>query len=512
MDQTDLVYDEIGAKILTVLQKQYSKDKTTDKATRAAEIKIDSTQNYLKKFRGQTGVLHILHHARRGGTEKYARQLASSISDMRHYLLITNRNEWILEDVNDKKPRLFLFFSDDKVKLLASLCTWLAVNLVHVHHILGDRDNLLKSLDQLKMPYGITVHDFFLACPTINLIGANNRYCHSETDHKACQNCLDQQPEYRDINISSWRQNNKKLVKNSGFVIAPSVNTAQIFKKYFPETDIEIVPHGAQSLKVSTKPSRVFLFPDDGIPTIGILGAMSTAKGQQRLQSLIARTEERKLLLRWIHIGYTDEHLAPYQTPDRCFTVHGPYESSQIEQLLDHYKVRLVVFLALWPETFCYTLTEAWQADRLVLVPPIGALQERVIKTGAGWVMDNFNDDDEILDQIIRLVHSNASDDVQKKTQALRNIALPSTTKTANQTSDLYNTISKTNACLNPLPSKTIFNAALAMETRLRSYEIPVIEINHPIVPFLHSSVGIRLRKLIPYKIRRWARQLLFGV
>jgi glycosyltransferase involved in cell wall biosynthesis len=46
--------------------------------------------------------------------------------------------------------------------------------------------------------------------------------------------------------------------------------------------------------------------------------------------------------------------------------------------LLDHYRINLVVFPSAGPETYCYTLTEAWMAGRPALVPPIGALYERV--------------------------------------------------------------------------------------------------------------------------------------
>jgi len=33
-----------------------------------------------------------------------------------------------------------------------------------------------------------------------------------------------------------------------------------------------------------------------------------------------------------------------------------------MEALLDHYRIELVVFPSAGPETFCYTLTEAWSA------------------------------------------------------------------------------------------------------------------------------------------------------
>jgi hypothetical protein len=58
------------------------------------------------------------------------------------------------------------------------------------------------------------------------------------------------------------------------------------------------------------------------------------------------------------------------------------------------------------PETFAFTLSEVWAAGRPVLVPPIGALVERVGDHGAGWVLDEneWRDEARLLDRIVALV------------------------------------------------------------------------------------------------------------
>ena len=64
------------------------------------------------------------------------------------------------------------------------------------------------------------------------------------------------------------------------------------------------------------------------------------------------------------------------------------------------------------PETFSYTLSEAWHAGLPALVPPIGALAERVADSGAGWVMtnDEWHDDDKMLDRMLALLSPQAAD------------------------------------------------------------------------------------------------------
>ena len=56
------------------------------------------------------------------------------------------------------------------------------------------RSALLTALAGAGLPYGVTVHDFHLACPTITLMDATDRFCGGETDPAACTRCLSAQP------------------------------------------------------------------------------------------------------------------------------------------------------------------------------------------------------------------------------------------------------------------------------------------------------------------------------
>ena len=58
------------------------------------------------------------------------------------------------------------------------------------------------------------------------------------------------------------------------------------------------------------------------------------------------------------------------------------------------------------PESFSYTLSETWAAGRAVLVPPIGALAERVAGHEAGWIMTQgeWRDESLILDRLLDLL------------------------------------------------------------------------------------------------------------
>ena len=86
-------------------------------------------------------------------------------------------------------------------------------------------------------------------------------------------------------------------------------------------------------------------------------------------------------------IGYLDRQQGPWQSEDKAFTVHGRYRAGALPAILRAYGADLVLFPSAGPETFSYTLSESWSAGLCVLVPPIGALAERVRASGAGQVM-----------------------------------------------------------------------------------------------------------------------------
>jgi glycosyltransferase involved in cell wall biosynthesis len=142
--------------------------------------------------------------------------------------------------------------------------------------------------------------------------------------------------------------------------------------------------------------------PDDGCRHVGVLGAIGPEKGARILEMLVTRIRHRGLPLRVVLIGYTDRDNRS-QSDDGVFTVHGRYRGEEITALLDHYRIAVVLFPTVWPETFSYTLGETWLAGRPALVPPAGALQERVIATGAGWIMEGWPNVDAILDQLTQL-------------------------------------------------------------------------------------------------------------
>jgi len=384
------------------------------------------------------GLLHVIH-GHGGGTEYHVRALiAASSSAFHHFLLIAIGDEWQLEEHREGEIRSYDFQrlpGERWGEFLSGLCARFGIAIIHLHNISGCRDGLISALAEAELPYGYTVHDLNFACPTITFLNAEQAYCGAVTDGAVCAACLAAQPEFAGIDINDWRAKHRALLARAAFVIAPSSWAASVLRRYFPEHEVHVIPHGSSKGISRSDAIRAPLpFSNDERAVIAVLGAIGPDKGARRLENLVELTRQRGLPLRWVLIGYLDRGRDPWQSSDGVFAMHGPYASDALPHLLEHYDVRLVAYPSVGPETFSFTLSEAWAAGRPAVVPPIGALADRISATGAGWILteEEWLNDGRMLDRIAALLdprEKNAYDRAAARARAAPQPALASMTE-----------------------------------------------------------------------------------
>ena len=354
-------------------------------------------------------VLHVIHGG--GGTESQARALIESTrGTLRHALATVTGDTWRVEEHrSDGSTKLCEFARRDDEPLedfLRMLCANYGAGVIHLHNISGSREPLQEAMPRLGIPYGYTVHDLNFACPTVTLTRADGYFCGGVTDTVACSACLAEQ-RLGAVDIARWRDRHAALLAGASFVIAPSRFAADLLRRYFPATAPVVIAHGLPVREPRRSGARqVVLMPDDGLATVAVVGAVGPDKGSRCIERLAERAGRTGARVRVVVVGYTDHHHRVWQSEDARLTVHGRYDPRDLPWLLDHYGARLVVFPSLGPETFSFTLSEAWSAGRPVLVPPIGALAERVQEAEAGWLMSEaeWRDDARLLARIESLL------------------------------------------------------------------------------------------------------------
>ncbi|MEO8303880.1 MAG: glycosyltransferase [Betaproteobacteria bacterium] len=393
------------------------------------------------------GVLHVLQ-THGGGTERQVRALINeSRLRYRHYLAIAVGDAWRIEETHDDgagRNYEFRRAPDEPWPVfVGGIAATFGIDLVHLHNISQCREGVITALEGLVLPYGYTVHDLDFACPTITFLAADGMYCGGVTDATACARCLAAQPKFHEVDINAWRARHRELLGRSAFVIAPSQWAASMLARYFPRRVAEVIPHGAPSpadAGVTEAPRAPFDRPGVDAPTVAVLGAIGPDKGARRLERLVDLARTRGLKLSFVLIGYLDVKHGPWQSDDKTLTIHGRYEPVDLPALLHHYRARLVAFPSAGPESFSFTLSEAWAAGLPVIVPPFGALAERVQATDAGWLWTDaeWRSEEAMLDRIVALVAAESGVALAEAAQRARAVPLPTVVDMAERTLARY--------------------------------------------------------------------------
>ena len=102
-----------------------------------------------------------------------------------------------------------------------------------------------------------------------------------------------------------------------------------------------------------------------------VIGAIGVHKGFQVLLDCARDADARDLPLEFVVVGHTIDDRALLAT-GRVF-VTGPYAVDEAVALIKSQHARLALLPSIFPETWCFTLGEAWQAGLRVVAFDLGA-------------------------------------------------------------------------------------------------------------------------------------------
>jgi hypothetical protein len=108
-------------------------------------------------------------------------------------------------------------------------------------------------------------------------------------------------------------------------------------------------------------------------------------KGYHLLVDCARDAAARGLKLRFAVAGYTIDD-APLLATGRAF-VTGPFKPEAAAAVIGGLGAQLAFLPSIWPETWCFALSDIWLAGLDAAVFDIGTPAERVRQTGRGWVL-----------------------------------------------------------------------------------------------------------------------------
>nr|WP_315232779.1 glycosyltransferase [uncultured Albidiferax sp.] len=310
-------------------------------------------------------VLHV-SHGLGGGVDQHIQDLAQRSTQRMTSLILRPEHGGSVISIGawdaDASMRIFLNMKDG-LDLILPFLKAVGVNLVHFHHTLGFPLNFLSIGTQLNVRQIFTCHDFYLINSNPTLTNEHGLFDFNTLDKAS--NPLYPLP--KGMSAEVWRLRHQDFINKCAFIIFPSHSTYEIFSKFFKIKYFVVAYHA--ELTVFEKNSKPFKYKD--FYTVGVLGALSREKGADLLEALAKLAKKNKINVKFTLIGYA------YRTLKNIKTI-GQYKNNQINKIIDQENCDIILFPALWPETYSYTLSSAITSGLPIMAPSIGSFPERL--------------------------------------------------------------------------------------------------------------------------------------
>jgi len=291
-------------------------------------------------------------------------------------------NETPLFICRDSTEKIFLDLLKDQ-QVLRSFAMSHGVSKIIINHLIDlplESPGFIQSLSRdLCAQYEILLHDYFMACPRIDLIDSEGRFCDLAGATK-CALCLGKSgPVLRGLDPNKWRAASEVLLSGAARVVAPSEDHARRLRRTFPGVEIEVwEPEDDRALPSVDAPPP--LTPGEPMRVL-LLGALNHSKGQSVVLALARELSARKAHMRLTLLGPASDAGRLKRAGVR---VLGRYLSSEVEHLIRVQRPHLIFLPAIWPETWSFVLTEALRSSAVITAFDLGAIAERLRRLRRG--------------------------------------------------------------------------------------------------------------------------------
>jgi GT2 family glycosyltransferase/glycosyltransferase involved in cell wall biosynthesis len=280
---------------------------------------------------------------------------------------------------------------------LVALLARLKIAAVELQHFLHLDPRIVEAVRAFGTPYDVFVHDYAWICPRVTLIDESGRYC-GEPAVTVCAVCVKRNGSelVEAISVAALRRRSDDWLRGARRVIAPSADTSDRLRRYFPDVDIQVQPRAEPPLSSPVEPRA-----SRPQTRVALIGAIGEHKGYQVVLECARDARRRGLPLEYVVIGYTPDD-APLVRTGKVF-VTGPYAEGEVQHLLRRERPDVVFLSSVWPETWSYTLDEALGAGLQVVAFDLGAISQRLRAAGQGVLLPVDLNARQINDRLLKL-------------------------------------------------------------------------------------------------------------
>jgi glycosyltransferase involved in cell wall biosynthesis len=325
----------------------------------------------------------MITHSWGGGTQRHVDDLINSVSGLVNVINLRIVESGFELTIPKYPNHPVLKISNNKQDTMIKCLRAFSSSRVHIHQILGHGPILRSMIEELSVPFDITIHDYHVVCPQQHLHAHYSaKYC-GELGVEQCNKCIGEYNSFDAHDIVNWRNNHVWFVENADRVICPSVDVKNRIARYYPKANLVIAPHEASSAG-----SWVVNAPQVAIDQrlrVTIIGHLTAHKGREIVEACVR--EGANIPIEFSLIGAAQPPFE--QEIAKAFLETGIYRESELVDLLKNLDPHVIWFPVQVPETYSFTLTAAIDSGLPIVASRIGALPERLAGRPLTWFMDD---------------------------------------------------------------------------------------------------------------------------
>lgn len=254
------------------------------------------------------------------------------------------------------------------------------ISHIELHHRLGHNPAIMDLAALLRVSWEIFVHDYAWFCQRIALVSLHARYC-GEPDLRGCEACVADVGTLleEDITMAALVERSGADLAGARRVVVPSRDAALRIGRHFPGVQPNIEPWEDDTTWPTPRPVP------SAVQRVCVVGAIGREKGYDVLLGCARDARARGLALDFVVVGYTEDDLRLMNAGPVWIT--GEFKEAEAEALIRAQDAQVAWIPSIWPETWCFALSRAWQAGLPAVAFDLGAPAERIRATGRGWLL-----------------------------------------------------------------------------------------------------------------------------
>ncbi|MEW6226918.1 MAG: glycosyltransferase [Bacillota bacterium] len=453
-----------------------------------------------------------------GGIEFHVEDLVRHLGNhFAFYLLWCRRNAVVLDEYLRYSYSRFVFELEQPLEprmlshhelrnYVKKIIQAFSIDLIHVHHIMHGTLDPIDIGHLCGIPVLVSVHDYYMLCPNYNLLDQSGAFCGVPSDVEKCRRCLSAGKDMQTgFSVHQWRERIREKLALTDMFVFPSKAALDVFSLVYEASPHLIVAHGTGEGEKHLDPARSEgktaeePAPSDAF-SVCFLGYPAPQKGKYLMEQAVPQLVRAGLTVHFLG-SRANDWPEEWKAFGNSLIFHGPYSRGQVVNTLRELSPHLVLLPSPWPETFGYVLSEAMAAGIPAIVPPLGALSERVAQAGSGAIMDEVSP--EALVRTVLSIRSNPSKyhEIFRRAQEVR---LKSVAEMAGEYRHLYSTFtSRRNKVVGPSTGEACAESLAKPEKR--DGRRPVVSIvmhgQHRRDVLLRCIEAIRRNTRIPFEL-----------